>query len=78
MNTLKRGEGVPLLNFVEAPGVPLLNFQECPWVALLNFRGVPHLTFKLGGGSRGARSRGPGPTFTSFQKQNSFRFQVNG
>ena len=47
MNTLKRGEGAPLLNFVGDPGVPLLNFEEGPGVPLLNFRGVPHLTFKL-------------------------------
>ena len=78
MNTLKRGEGAPLLNFVGDPGVPLLNFEEGPGVPLLNFRGVPHLTFKLWGGFWGAGSRGPGPTFTPFQKQNSFRFKVNG
>ena len=35
MNSLKRGEGVPLLNFVGGPGVPLLNF-----------RGVQFPTFK--------------------------------
>ena len=39
MNSLKEGEGVPLLNFEGGPGVPLLNF-----------RGVPGPTFKLGGG----------------------------
>ena len=27
MNSLKKGEGVPLLNFEGSPGVPLLNFQ---------------------------------------------------
>ena len=48
MNSLKKGERVPLLNFVGGPGVPLLNF-----------RGVLDPTFKLWGGSRG-----PGPTFT--------------
>ena len=59
MNSLKKGEGVPLLNFVGGLGVPLLNFEGGPGVPLLNFRGVPGPTFKLWGGSRG-----PGPTFT--------------
>ena len=27
MNSLKKGEGVPLLNFQEGPGVLLLNFE---------------------------------------------------
>ena len=27
MNSLKKGEGVPLLNFEGSPGVPLLNFE---------------------------------------------------
>ena len=27
MNSLKKGEGVPLLNFVGGPGLPLLNFE---------------------------------------------------
>ena len=27
MNSLKKGEGVPLLNFQEGPGIPLLNFE---------------------------------------------------
>ena len=40
MNSLKKGEGVPLLNFVGSPGVPLLNFEGGPGVPLLNFRGV--------------------------------------
>ena len=35
MNLLKKGEGVPLLNFEVGPAVPLLNF-----------RGVPGPTFK--------------------------------
>ena len=48
MNSLKKGEGVPLLNFEVDPGVPLLNF-----------RGVLGPTFKLLGGSWG-----PGLTFT--------------
>ena len=29
MNSLKKGEGVPLLNFEGGPGVPLLNFEGC-------------------------------------------------
>ena len=52
MNSLKKGEGVPLLNFEGGPGVPLLNFEVGPGVPLLNFRGVPGPTFKLWGGSR--------------------------
>ena len=40
MNSLKKGEGVLLLNFVGSPGVPLLNFEGGPGVPLLNFRGV--------------------------------------
>ena len=35
MNSLKKGEGIPLLNFEGGPGV-----------SLLNFRGVPGTTFK--------------------------------
>ena len=49
MNSLKKGEGVSLLNFEGVPGVPLLNFEEVSWGS----------TFKLWGGSRV-----PGPTFT--------------
>ena len=30
MNSLKKGEGVPLLNFEGCPGVPLLKFEEGP------------------------------------------------
>ena len=60
-NSLKKGEGVPLLNFVRGPGVPLSNFQRGPGVPTLKFRGVPGPTFKLLGGPG---SRGPGPTFT--------------
>ena len=41
MNSLKKGEGVPLLNFVGGPEVPLLNFEGVLGVPLLNFRGVP-------------------------------------
>ena len=41
MNSLKKGERVPLLNFVGGAGVPLLNFEGSPGVSLLNFEGVP-------------------------------------
>ena len=41
MNSLKKGEGVPLLNFEGGPGVPLLNFEGGSGVPLLNFKGVP-------------------------------------
>ena len=30
MNSLKKGEGVPLLNFEGGPGVSLLNFEGRP------------------------------------------------
>ena len=30
MNSLKKGVGVPLLNFAEGPGGPLLNFERGP------------------------------------------------
>ena len=58
MNSLKKGEGVPLLNFEGGPGVPLLNFEGGP--------GVPLLNFEMGSGSRvpGYRNPEPGPTFT--------------
>ena len=59
MNSLKKGEGVPLLNFEGGPGVPLLNFEGGPGVPLLNFRGVPGPTFKLWEGSRVPRFRVP-------------------
>ena len=61
MNSLKKGEGVPFLNFEGGPGVPLLNFEGGSGVPLLNFRGVPGPTFKLWRGSRvpGPRSQGP-------------------
>ena len=61
MNLLKKGEGVPLLNFVGGSGAPLLNFEGDSGVPLLNFRGsqVPFLNFEEGPGSRS-----PGPTFT--------------
>ena len=41
MNSLKKGQGVPHLNFKKGPGVPLLKFD-----------GVPGATFKLWGGPR--------------------------
>ena len=41
MNSLKKGEGVPHLNFEGGSGVPILNFKESPGVPLLNFRGGP-------------------------------------
>ena len=52
MNSLKKGEGVPLLNIEGGPRILLLNFEGGPGVLLLNFRGVPGPTFKLWGGSR--------------------------
>ena len=39
VNSLKKGEGVPLLNFEGSPGIPLLNFEGGPGVPLLNFMG---------------------------------------
>ena len=48
MNSLKKGEGIPLLNYEGGPGVLLLNFEGGPGVPLLNFEGGP-------------RSRGPRP-----------------
>ena len=60
MNSLKKGEGVPLLNFVGSPGVPLLNFEGGPGVPLLNFRGVLGPTFKLCGVSQDPKVPGPG------------------
>ena len=47
VNSFKKDEGVPLLNFKARPGVQLLNFEEGPGVALLNFREVLGSTFKL-------------------------------
>ena len=48
MNSLKKGEGVPLLNFEGGPVVLLLNFEEGPGVPLLNFKGsrVPLSNFE--------------------------------
>ena len=57
MNSLKKDEGVQLLNFVGGPGVQLLNFEGDPGVPLLNFRGVAGPTSKLWGGSRVPRPR---------------------
>ena len=45
INSLKKGEGVPHLNFERGPGVPLLIFEQGPEVPLLNFRGVSGPTF---------------------------------
>ena len=60
MNSLKKAEGVPLLNLEGGPVVPLLNFEEGPGVILLNFRVVPCPTFKFEGSSGSHESRGPG------------------
>ena len=43
MNSLKQGEGVPLLNFEGGPGVPLLNFERGAEVPLLNSEGRPRV-----------------------------------
>ena len=55
MNSLKKGEGVPLLNFEGGPGVLLLNFEVGPG---------SHFKFLRGGsrvlGPRFPRSRVPG------------------
>ena len=67
MISLKKGEGVPLLNFKGGPGILLLNFEGGPGVQLLNFRGIPGPTFKLWGGFQVPGSRGPGRTFTPFR-----------
>ena len=53
MNSLKKGEGLPLLNFEGGPRILLLNFEGDPGASLLNFRGFPSPTFKLWGGSTG-------------------------
>ena len=66
MNSLKKGEGVPLLNFEGSPGVLLLNFEGGPWVPLLNFKKggegsrVLLLNFEGGLGFRVPGCRGPG------------------
>ena len=43
MNSLKKGEGVPLLNFEEGPAILLLDFEGGPRVSLLNFEGGPEV-----------------------------------
>ena len=63
---------VPLLNFEGGPRVPLLILEEGSGLPLLNFSGVSRPTFKLWGGSRGPRSRGPGPTFTPWHVKHSY------
>ena len=40
MNSLKKGEGVPLLNFEGGPGVPLLNFEGGPEVLVSSVKGI--------------------------------------
>ena len=47
MNSLKKSEGIPLLNFEGGPEVQLLNFEGVPGVPLLNFRWVPSPTFEF-------------------------------
>ena len=47
MDSLKKGEGVPLLNFEGGPGVLLLNFEGGPRVPLLNFEGGPGVLVPL-------------------------------
>ena len=68
MNLLKKGERVPLLNFVGGPGISLLNFERGPGVPLLNFRRVrvPLLNLER-------EFRGPGLTFTPCQQKHSKR-----
>ena len=61
MNSLKKGEGVPLLNFEGGPRVLPLNFEGGPGVPLLNFEEDPGSRVPW---SRGLGSRAPGPTFT--------------
>ena len=50
MNSLKKSEGIPLLNFEGGPEVQLLNFEGVPGVPLLNLGGsrVPLLSFEGG------------------------------
>ena len=47
MNSLKKAEGVPLLNFEGGPGILLLNFEGGPGVPLLNFEGGPEVLVPL-------------------------------
>ena len=69
MNSLKKGEGVPLLNFDRSPGIPLLNFEGGPGVPLLNFDGCP--------GSRVPRSWVPG-SWSHFYNMPNFQWVLNG
>ena len=74
MNSLRKGEPVPLLNFEGGPRVPLLNFEGGPGVPLLNFRGgsrVPPLNFEGVPRSMIPGSRDSGPTFTPCCKTNT-------
>ena len=69
MNSLKKCEGVPLLNLEGGPEVPHLDFEGGPGVPLLNFEVCP--------GSRGPSSRCPGPTFKhAFPKNTSGRLRL--
>ena len=43
MNSLKKGEGVPLLNFEGGLAILLLDFEGGPGVSLLNFEGGPEV-----------------------------------
>ena len=54
MNSLKKGEGFPYLDFEGGPGVSLLNFEGGPGVPLLNVRKIrgPLLNFEGGPKSR--------------------------
>ena len=60
MNSLKKGEGVPLLHFEGGSGILLLNFEGGPGVPFLNIEGSPRSWIP---GSRGPASWGPGSTF---------------
>ena len=66
VNSLKKGEEVPLLNFEGGPGVPLFNFEGGPGIPLLNSRGggvsrVPLLNFE-----GNPRSQGPEVQWSCF------------
>ena len=61
MNSLKKCEGIQLLNFEGDPGVSLLNFEGYPWVPLLNFEEGHRSQVP---GSRVLGSQGTGPIFT--------------
>ena len=62
MNSLKKVEGVPFLNFEGSPGVLLLDFERDPGVPLLNLEGsrVLFLNLEGGPGSQGPEVPGPG------------------